>query len=132
MEKELKFEFDTINLDYSYLLELLNNNTFTQKYKFYNVVKINSNFLICYQNIKEVVLNNKTKVIISKGEHFIKSFYIYSSLDLKKICKKNNININTLYFTNDIIYDKSNPSNIVNHIENNEIQFILKEKKKIT
>ena len=38
MEKELKFEFDTINLDYSYLLELLNNNTFTQKYKFYNVL----------------------------------------------------------------------------------------------
>ena len=131
MEKELKFEFDTINLDYSYLLELLNNNTFTQKYKFYNVVKINSNFLICYQNIKELVLNNKTKVIISKGEHFIKSFYIYSSLDIKKICKKNNININTLYFTNDIIYDKSNPSNIVNHIENNEIKFILKKKKKL-
>ena len=132
MENEpLYFELKDkdIKIPYSSLLEMLEKETFLQKYPQFEVNKSLVWYIIQNKEIYICVFKKiiEVKIIFKSKEPEI--FKIHSSLDLENKCKSKNISINNLIVCETkILY---NPFYLQNYIDNNKIIFELKEKEKL-
>ena len=132
MENEsLYFAIGKNKISYSSLLEMLENETFSQNFTNYTVVKYSDCYIIKKNKNQICVFKNiiEINIIFKDKKKKAEIFNIHSSLDLENICKKKNISINNLIFyeTRNIY----NPIILMNYINNNKIIFELKEKEKL-
>ena len=123
------FEYQDIKINYPDLIKSLKENTFTKYY----VTRKRDFFVIRFRDIPVCIFPKKIEVTINFKDKSRNPqiFYIHSSIDLEKICKYKNININYLYIEN-CFYKPSNPTLIIQYINNYKITFQLKENEKLS
>ena len=88
-------------LNYTLLLNSLENNTFIKKYPNYNVISISKNYVIKDAKNDVYVYRNPMEVTIDYKEENKNNdiFKIQSSIDLENFCKMKSIDFDNLYIS---------------------------------
>ena len=96
MEEFKYFEFEGIRIDYTSLLGLLIKNEFTKQYKDFIIQNRETSYILIHNQKYVCIYKNPIKININ-SESFIKSFFIYSNLDIEKYCTRYGIDVKNIY-----------------------------------
>ena len=118
------FELGGIKIEYSTLLNMLDNDNISQNYGAISYQCRGNTYILNYQDKKAYVYKNPIQVIIQIGKNE-RNLIIHSDIDIEKYCKDNNLNIADIYYENEELF--INEEKILNF--QNEIKLFYKERK---
>ena len=125
------FVFYDIKEDYESILEKLENNALSENYPSYNYIGNYFSYKIINTELNDSVILfiYRIKVNIQfKNSNRKETFLAHSNLDIENFCKKNFIDMDSLYLNDDKIYKNDNILNYLAYIKNKELNLFSKEK----
>ena len=126
------FRFLSIKKDYDSLLKSLKDCSFFEENPDFDFVEHFNIYLISNNKSKCCVFKNIIKVNIHlQNSDKVNSFPARSNLDIESYCEKNGIDRNALYLSKNVQYKKDNLFFLNGAVKNNELNFILLQKKEL-
>ena len=131
MEEKKIIKFDDIEMQYNSLLVKLKNNTLPEQYNSYFYDESYISYFMVHNLNSILIFKNPINIKLMVQSSIKYNFYAYTNIDIEKYCENKNIDIENLYFYDNIPYDKNKIKRLNFYISDNEIIFNLKLKEKL-